>query len=153
MARSKDGNAWWQGLALGIAALALGVALWHAHERPFDRDTLGIALSTLQSQAAEGEVLATQDSAHNVPAAFRIAHVQQMRQQLQRTRDELQHKNAPPTLAKARDDARRLGDALDAALVHTANTAFDEAGIAAFHALSEQSGALKDSVESQSSGE
>lgn len=153
MARSKDDNAWWQGLALGLAALALGVALWHAHERPFDRDTLGIAISALQSQAAEGEVLATQDSAHNVPAAFRIAHIAQMRQQLQRTRDELQHKDAPPTLAKVRDDARRLGDALDAALAHTARTAFDPSGIAAFHALAGQSGALKDGVEPQSSGE
>jgi hypothetical protein len=149
VARSRDGNAWWQGLALGVAGAALGGALWHAHERPFDRATLGIAISTLQSQAAEGEVLATQDSAHNVPAAFRHAHIRQMRQQLQRTRDELQDKDAPPTLAKARDDARRLGDALDAALVHTAHTAFDPAGIAVFHALAEQSGALKDAVDPQ----
>ena len=147
VARGRDGNAWWQGLALGVAAAALGGALWHAHERPFDRDTLGIAISTLQSQAAEGEVLATQDSARNVPAAFRIAHIAQMRRQLQRTRDELQNKDAPPTLAQARDDARRLGDALDTALVHTAHTAFDPAGIGAFHALAEQSGALKDKVD------
>lgn len=147
MAQSGDGNAWWQGLALGVAALALGGALWHAHERPFDRDTLGIAISTLQSQAAEGEVLATQDSAHNVPSAFRHAHVRQMRQQLQRTRDELLHKDAPRDLSRARADARSLGDALDAALVHTAQTAFDPAGIAAFHALAEQSGALKDRVD------
>ena len=147
MVRSRDGSAWWQGLALVVAALALGVALWHAHERPFDRDTLGIAISTLQSQAAEGEVLATQDSAHNVPAAFRQAHIRQMRRQLQRTRDELLHKDAPRDLSRVRDDARRLGDALDAALVHTAQTAFDPAGIAAFHALAEQSGALKDRVD------
>ena len=147
MAQSGDGNAWWQGLALGAAAAALGVALWHAQERPFDRDTLGIAIATLQSQAAEGEVLATQDSAHNVPSAFRHAHVQQMRQQLQRTRDELQDKDAPATLVNARDDARRLGDALDAVLVRTAHTAFDPAGIATFHALAEQSGALKDAVD------
>jgi hypothetical protein len=147
VARSRDGNAWWQGLALCVVATALGVALWHAHERPFDRDTLGIAISTLQSQAAEGEVLATQDSAHNVPAAFRHAHIQQMRQQLQRTRDELRDKDAPPTLTKARDDARRLGAALDAALVHTAHTAFDPAGIAVSHALADQSGALKDKVD------
>ena len=147
VARSGDGKAWWQGLALGVAALALGGALWHAHERPFDRDTLGIAISALQSQAAEGEVLATQDSAHNVPAAFRVAHVRQMRQQLQRTRDELRDKDAPPTLAKAREDARRLGDALDAALVRTAHAAFDPAGATVFHALAEQSGALKDAVD------
>jgi len=147
VARSRDGNAWWQGIALGVAALALGVALWHAHERPFDRDTLGIAISTLQSQAAEGEVLATQDSAHNVPAAFRMAHIRQMRRQLQRTRDELRDRDAPPALANARDDARRLGDALDGALVHTARTAFDPAAIGAFHTLAEQSGALRDAVD------
>jgi hypothetical protein len=147
VARSRDSNAWWQGLALGVAALALGIALWHAHERPFDRDTLGIAISTLQSQAAEGEVIATQDSAHNLPAAFRTAHVEQMRRQLQRTRDELQGKDAPQALTGARDNARRLGDALDAALEHAARTAFDPAGIAVFHALAEESGALKDSVD------
>jgi hypothetical protein len=146
VARNRDG-AWWQGLALGVAALALGVALWHAHERPFDRDTLGIAVSQLQSQAAEGEVLATQDTAHNVSAAFRGAHVQQMRQQLQRTRDELQQKDAPPDLGRARDDARRVADALDAALVHASRTAFDPAGIAVFRALSDQAGTLKDAVD------
>ena len=142
-----DGAAWRQGLLLAAVAIALGGALWHARTRPFDRDTLGIAIAELQSNAAEGEVLATLDAGHAVPAAMRIAHVMQISRQQDRVRRQLRDKGAPPELARARAQAIRIADAVEAGLAHVAATAFDPVAIASFRALGEQAGALKDQVD------
>ena len=149
MVRRTDdrGAAWTQGLVLAAVVVAIAAALWHARTRPFDQDTLGIAISELQSNAAEGEVLAKLDSGHAVPAAMRVAHVAQMRRQQDQVRKQLRDKDAPPELAAARAQAIRLGDAVDAALAHVASTAFDPSAIGTFHALAEQAGALKDQVD------
>ena len=148
MRRTDDrGAAWTQGLVLALVATATTASLWRARTRPFDQDTLGIAIAELQSNAAEGEVLATLDAGHAVPAAMRVAHVAQMRRQQDQVRKQLRDKDAPAELAAARAQAIRLGDAVDAALAHVASTAFDPSTIDTFHALAGQAGALKDQVD------
>lgn len=147
MRQGGDGAAWRQGLWLAAVAIAIAAALWHARARPFDHDTLGIAIAELQSNAAEGELLSTLDAGHAVPAATRVAHVAQMRRQQDQLRKQLRDKHAPPELAQAREEAIRIGEAVDANLMHVAATAFDPAIIAAFHALAGQAGALKDQVD------
>lgn len=143
----ENRDAWWQGMTIAAVATVMAAALWHARTRPFDPDTLGIAVSELASNAAEGELLSTLDAGHAVPAAMRVAHARQMRQQLERIRRTLKNKDAPSGLAPARTQAIGLGDAVDAALAHVAGTAFDRSVIVRFHAQAEQAGALKDQVD------
>lgn len=146
--RQDDGRrAWLQGLLLAAAIVVPAAALWHAKSRPFDGDTLGIAIAELESAAAEGEVLAALDAGHALPAATRVAHAAQMRRQLDQLRARLRDKRAPATLGDARARATRIGDAVDAALASVARTAFDRSAIARFHALAADAGALKPAVD------
>ena len=88
-----------QGVILAGALAVIAGALLYSQHRPFDADTLRIQAEALQSQAAEVEAAAA--LTHDGVLAPRISsnHLEQLRSQVQRTRDTLRSKAVPAHLA------------------------------------------------------
>lgn len=107
-----------QAVTLAGALAVFAGALWHARNQPFDADTLRIQTDALQSQSAEVdavEMLATHGA---LAPRWTSNHLEQLRGQLERTRDALQARPVPQSLAATHARALRDADAIEAHLVH-----------------------------------
>jgi len=96
-----------------VVAIALVLAL-RLH-RPFDRDTLAIQVTQLQSHAAEAQLLVDNARADRLAPGFVRQHAQQMADKVGTTNGKLQ-KPARSGLAGQKAQAQELGAALQQAL-------------------------------------
>jgi hypothetical protein len=108
--------AWVQGAILVATFVAIGLVLTLRLQRPFDRDTLAIQVSQLQSHAAEAGVLADLVRADRLAPGFVRRHAQQLAGKVESLDRKLQSKTSRPGLGAARMRAQHLGTALQAAL-------------------------------------
>jgi hypothetical protein len=108
--------AWVQGAIL--LALCAGIA-WMVIarvQRPFDRDTLDIQVSELQSQAAEAQLLADNSRSDLLSPGFVSQHARQLADKVATVNGKLR-KSAPPELDNALAASRTLGHSLRDALL------------------------------------
>ena len=105
-----------QGVAIVLVAAALGVALLHAHQRPFDRDTLAIPIGQLHAYAAEAALLGEHLRGDRLAPGFVRHHARQLATNVQRARDQLAARPAQPRFAAQQAQARELGAALESTL-------------------------------------
>jgi hypothetical protein len=105
-----------QGAILVAVCAAIALAVFLRVQRPFDRDTLDIQVSTLQSQASEAQLLADNSRGGQTSAGFVREHAQQMAHKVDAVNGKLR-KSAPPELATELAAARKLGAALRGALL------------------------------------
>lgn len=108
--------AWGQGVGVVAVAVALGAALLHAHQRPFDRTTLAIPVGLLQSQAAEASLLAAQLRQDELAPGFVGQHARQLADNVRRERAQLASRPAQVGLAAQQRQARALAASLEEAL-------------------------------------
>jgi hypothetical protein len=99
-----------------VAAFAVGLMVMLRLQRPFDRDTLAIQVSQLQSHAAEAAVLSDNVRAGRLAPGFVRQHAQQLADKVDSVDGKLQSKPAQRGLAGDRINAQRLGASLQAAL-------------------------------------
>ena len=107
--------AWVQGAILVAVCAAIALTVYLRVQRPFDRDTLDIQVSELQSQAAEAQLLADNALSDRVAPGFVREHALQMAEKIDAVIGKL-HKPAPPELASQLAATRRLARALRDAL-------------------------------------
>ena len=107
--------AWVQGTLLVAVIVAIALVLALRLHRPFDRDTLAIQVTQLQSHAAEAQLLVDNARADRLAPGFVRQHAQQMADKVGTTNGKLQ-KPARSGLAGQKAQAQELGAALQQAL-------------------------------------
>jgi hypothetical protein len=107
--------AWVQAAVLLIVCAAIALTTFLRVHRPFDRDTLAIQVSQLQSHAAEAQVLADNVGADNLAPGFVRQHAQQLSDKVDSVDGKLS-KPATPEFALAKSRAQQLGGSLQSAL-------------------------------------
>jgi len=107
--------AWVQGMLLVAVVVAIALVLALRLHRPFDRDTLAIQVTQLQSHAAEAQLLVDNARADRLAPGFVRQHAQQMADKVGTTNGKLQ-KPARSGLAGQKAQAQELGAALQQAL-------------------------------------
>lgn len=108
--------AWVQGAILIAVCAAIAVTVYLRVQRPFDRDTLDIQVSQLQSQAAEAQLLADNSRGDQISSGFVREHAQQMAHKVDSVNRKLR-RSAQPELTGELSAARKLGSALRTALL------------------------------------
>ena len=116
MAR-RNSKALRQGLILLVALAGLAGALLHARHKPFDPQTLKIQTDALQSQSAEVVAVAALGREGTLSPRWIANHLEQLRKQVTRTRDTLQGKPVPRSLAAEHAHALHDADAIESRLV------------------------------------
>ena len=116
MAR-RNGKALSQGLVLLGALAGLAGALLHARQAPFDAQTLKIQVEALQSQSAEVDAVAALGNDGTLSPRWIANHLEQLHKQVARTRDTLDRKPVPRSLAAEHARALRDADAIETRLV------------------------------------
>jgi hypothetical protein len=110
------GAAWLQGAMLVAACAAIALVLFMRLHRPFDRDTLAIQVSQLQSHAAEADLLARNVVADQLAPRFVRQHARQLADKVESVDGKLQSRPAQPGLQDVKASAGELGATLHAAL-------------------------------------
>ena len=108
--------AWFQGAVLGAVCLVLGLSVFTRLQRPFDRDTLAIQGSRLQSHAAEAQLLADNVVRDKLAPEFVRQHALQLADKVDDV-DRKLRKPAQPGLDAVRADAQHSGNSLHEALL------------------------------------
>jgi len=109
-------TAWFQGAVLGAVCLAIGLSVFMRLQRPFDRDTLAIQVSKLQSHAAEAQLLADNVVQDKLAPDFVRRHALQLADKVDDV-DQKLRKPAQPGLDAVKADARQSGNSLHEALL------------------------------------
>jgi hypothetical protein len=105
-----------QGAILVALCVAIAATVFVRLQRPFDRDTLDIRVSQLQSQAAEAQLLADNARADQLAPGFVRQHAQQMADKVDSVNAKLE-KSGQQDVAAQQTTARRLGLSLHDALL------------------------------------
>jgi hypothetical protein len=101
-----------QALILIAVLGAIAAAAIAKQRQPDGADELRIALSTLQSQAAELDLLEREASRDHLPPRFVRSHAQQLTGQVRQARSELAGLALPPSLAPLRAQVLPVADRL-----------------------------------------
>jgi hypothetical protein len=108
--------AWVQGAVLIAAGAAIAAAIFLRLQRPFDRETLALQVSQLQSHAAEADALAAHVRADHLAPGFVRQHAQQLAGKVGSVDHKLHSKPSQANLEASRLRAQQLGAALQEAL-------------------------------------